>query len=142
MLLAYDRLFIADTLVTTPAGLGDWSIMPPPSMESEEKEGSTPTPLDDRVIAESKRPEGLNTYTFMYSIPNMIPLKPSEIVAIWDLLKNYKFTSTHGAFLNMDVYDGYGGSQRSVKGRVLDSMQIQVEHMGWEDHAFLKVELV
>lgn len=60
-------------------------------------------------------------------------------MAMWDLLKNVKFTSTHGAFKGMDIYDGLGGSKRSVKGRVLDSMQIQVRRMGWEKHEFLSI---
>jgi len=73
----------------------------------------------------------------MWSIPNQIPLNPSEIVVMWKLLKDIDFTSTHGAFKGMDIYDGYGGSLRTVKGRVLDSMQIQVRMMGWQQHEFL-----
>ena len=108
-----------------------------------EENGKTPTPENPVPNQlKGKRPPGLNTYVFMYSIPNMIPLKPSEIVDIWDVLKGYKFTSTHGAFKDMDVHDGYGGSERSVKGRVLDSMQIQVRGMGWEEHEFLAVKYV
>lgn len=107
-----------------------------------EEEGSTPTAMVSRLnLHEGKRPEGMNSYTFMYSIPNMIPLKPNQIVKIWDVLKDYNFTSTHGAFVGVDVCDGYGGSERSVKGRVLDSMQIQLRGMGWEEHEFLGVKL-
>lgn len=130
--------------MTTPAGLGDWSIIPGPplTLPVEDEEGSTPTAAIKALsLQEGKRPEGMNSYTFMYSIPNMIPLKPAQIVGMWDVLKDYKFTSTHGAFLGVDVCDGYGGSVRSVKGRVLDSMQIQVSGMGWEDHDFLGVKL-
>ncbi|CZR55231.1 related to metallo-beta-lactamase family protein [Phialocephala subalpina] len=118
--LAHNRLLIADTLVTTPAGLGDWSKGP----------GSRST-IDSR-------PPGMNSYSFMWSIPNMIPLSPEEIAGMWELLKGYEFESTHGAFVGTEVRDGGGGSGKRVKERVLDSMQIQVRYMGWKDHVFLK----
>jgi hypothetical protein len=119
--LAYDRLLIADTLITTPAGKGDWSKGPDGGLGG--------------------RPPGMNTYSFMYSIPNMIPLSPAEIVGMWNVLKKHKFTSTHGAFVDTEVYDGGGGSDMPVKKRVLESMQIQVRKMGWGNHAFLKETL-
>ena len=116
--LAYGRLLVADTLVTIPAGLGDWSKGPAGS--------------------EDARPEGMNTYSFMWSIPNMVPLSAEEIAGMWKVLKNYEFSSTHGAFVGTEVRDGGGGSKKAVKERVLESMQIQVKRMGWVDHAFLK----
>jgi hypothetical protein len=116
--LAFGRLLIADTLVTTPSGLGDWSKGPD--------------------AGEGGRPGGLNSFAFMWSIPNMIPLSPDEIVGMWDVLKKHEFSSTHGAFLGMEVHDGHGGSDSGVKKRVLESMQIQVKRMGWGEHAFLK----
>lgn len=46
------RLLVADTLVTTPAGLGDWA-----------KSGGR------------ERPRGMNSFAFMWSIPNVsVPL--------------------------------------------------------------------
>ncbi|KAH8596591.1 beta-lactamase-like protein [Bisporella sp. PMI_857] len=116
--LAYDRLLIADTLVTTPAGLGDW----------------TKGPDGEKGL----RPPGMNSYSFMWSIPNMIPLAPDEIVRMWVVLKGYSWQSTHGAFVGMDIRNGVGGSKRSVKERVLESMQIQIASMGWKSHAFLR----
>lgn len=112
------RLFVADTLVTTPSGLGDWS----------------------KGIGGGKdaRPDGMNSYSFMWSIPNMIPLSAEEIVRMWDLLKRFEFSSTHGAFVGTEVYDRSHGSESDVKKRVLDSMKIQVRRMGWESHALLK----
>jgi len=114
-------LLIADTLVTTPAGKGDWSKGPDGGLGG--------------------RPPGMNTYSFMYSIPNMIPLSPAEIVGMWNVLKKHKFTSTHGAFVDTEVYDRGGGSDTPVKKRVLESMQIQVKKMGWGNHAFLNETL-
>lgn len=111
--LAFGRLLVADTLVTTPSGRGNW-------------EGT-----------KGGRPDGMNSYSFMWSIPNMIPLPPDELARMWSVLKKHDFNSTHGAFLGMDVRDGSGGSRTSVKQRVLESMQIQVRRMGWSDHALL-----
>jgi len=112
------RLFIADTLVTTPSGLGDWS----------------------QGIGGGKeaRPKGMNSYAFMWSIPNMIPLSAEDIIGMWNVLKKNEFKSTHGAFIGSDVYDGKNGERSGVKERVLGSMQIQVQRMGWEGHAFLE----
>jgi len=84
------------------------------------------------------RPEGMSSFAFMWSIPNMIPLSPEEVSGMWNLLKRHKFTSTHGAFVGTEISDGGGGGKTSVKERVLESMKIQVQRMGWKDHAFLK----
>lgn len=111
--LAFGKLLVADTLVTTPSGVGNW----------ENTKGG--------------RPEGMNSYSFMWSIPNMIPLSPYTIGRMWSVLKHHEFESTHGAFIGTDVRDGSGGSSASVKRRVLDSMQIQVQMMGWRDHTLL-----
>jgi hypothetical protein len=121
VVLAYGRLLVADTLVTTPAGLGDWSKGP---------DGS-----------ENGRPAGMNSFSFMWSIPNMIPLSPEEIGGMWKVLRSYEFSSTHGAFVGTEVRDRGGGSKTLVKKRVLESMQIQVKQMGWVDHAFMKETL-
>ncbi|CAG8952821.1 hypothetical protein HYFRA_00007534 [Hymenoscyphus fraxineus] len=113
--LAFKRLLVADTLLTTPAGVGDWS---------QSKSGG--------------RPVGMNSYSFMWSIPNFIPLSPEEIEGMWERMKYYTFVSTHGAFVGQDINDGHGGSEKGVKQRVLESMQIQVRRMGWKEHSFLK----
>ncbi|KAJ5037370.1 uncharacterized protein L3040_007546 [Drepanopeziza brunnea f. sp. 'multigermtubi'] len=115
--LAHNRLLIADTLVTTPSGRGDWS-----------------RGADGGV----GRPAGMNTYVFMWSIPNMIPLAPDVIAGMWKVLKGHKFHSTHGAFVGTDVRDGSYGADTTVKERILESIKIQIEGMGWKDHALLK----
>ncbi|KAL3423436.1 hypothetical protein PVAG01_05183 [Phlyctema vagabunda] len=116
--LAFGRLLVADTLVTTPSGLGDWT----------KGTGDSGSP----------RPPGMNSFSFMWSIPNMIPLAPDDIIAMWHVLQGHDFISTHGAFVQVDVYDGRGGSSATVKQRVLKSMQIQIQNMGWRDHKFLR----
>ena len=115
--LAFGRLLVADTLVTTPSGLGDWSIGPDGG-----KRG---------------RPPGMTSFAFMWSIPNMIPLSADEIQSMWDVLKAHEFESTHGAFVGTEIRDGHGGSEAGVKRRVLDSMQIQVGRIS-RNHVFMK----
>ncbi|KAH6711487.1 beta-lactamase-like protein [Leptodontidium sp. MPI-SDFR-AT-0119] len=116
--LAYGRLLVADTIVTTPSGKGDWSKGPGGGADV--------------------RPEGMNTYVFMWSIPNMIPLNPDDILGVWNVIKKHEFTHTHGAFFDMEVRDGGSGSKTTVKQRMLESMQIQVRASGWKEHALLK----
>ncbi|KAK6612725.1 hypothetical protein ACHAPC_009271 [Botrytis cinerea] len=119
--LAHERLLVADTLVTTPSALGDWSKGPGGGRNT--------------------RPDGMNSYAFMWSIPNMIPLSADEVAEMWEVLKPHGFSSTHGAFVGTDVFDGSNGSEKGVKQRVLESMQIQVRRMGWSSHVFLKENL-
>ncbi|KAI1324620.1 beta-lactamase-like protein [Xylariaceae sp. FL0255] len=114
VMLYRNRLLIADTLVTTPSGLGNWDV--------------------DAAKAPRDRPPGMNTFVFMWSIPNMIPLPPDVIVAMWDILKKYEFESTHGAFLGMDVI---GKTTGEMKHRVLESMQIQIRASGHTAHPLL-----
>jgi glyoxylase-like metal-dependent hydrolase (beta-lactamase superfamily II) len=65
------------------------------------------------------RPAGTISYTYMWSIPNMIPLSPRALVTMWQALQPFEFTQTHGAILGQDVYDP------NVKNRILESMRIQ-----------------
>ncbi|KFA54420.1 hypothetical protein S40293_04326 [Stachybotrys chartarum IBT 40293] len=109
------RLFIADTLVTTPAGRGDWS-------------------RDAAGQLRAGRPPGMNTFAFLWSIPNMIPLAADEVARMWSVLRGFEFAATHGAFAGMDIED------EGIKGRVLESMKIQVRYMGYGEHALLQEE--
>ncbi|KAK5663559.1 hypothetical protein OQA88_3990 [Cercophora sp. LCS_1] len=111
VLLFEEHLFVADTLMITPAGMANWRV---------------------NALGEPReRPPGVNTFAFMWSIPNYIPLGPDDISRMWDILKEYTFTSTHGAFVGQDVEDV------QVKDRVLDSMRIQLKSMGYKDHPLL-----
>lgn len=104
LVLLWDKkLFIADTLVTVPSALYH---------------------ID--------RPKGTTSFAFMWSIPNMIPLPPSELHKMWQALKPLDFESTHGAFVGLDIRD------KRIKERVLESMKIQASNEGWEDVAILK----
>ncbi|KAH9897571.1 beta-lactamase-like protein [Xylariomycetidae sp. FL2044] len=157
MVALYDgRLLVADTLVTTPAGLGSWET---------DALGAARADGDGRREDGSGRPAGMNSFSFMWSIPNMIPLAPGELARMWGILGRHAFRSTHGAFVGVDIFGG--GKQKKKKGaekeeeekegegegkeeavremrtRVLESMQIQIRYMGYGDHALLqeKVEV-
>jgi hypothetical protein len=118
LVLLFDGLLlVADTLLTTPAGMGNWET----DAVGNKREGHL------------GRPEGANSFAFMWSIPNMIPLSPEEISHMWDVLAKHEFRSTHGAFMGHDIED------KKIKARVLESAKIQVSRMGWKDHAFLTV---
>ena len=81
------------------------------------------------------RPPGQTTYAFQWSIPNMIPLTPSAIQAMWKALKPYEFDTTHGGFAGMDVRDA------RLKARLLESMKIQIRGERWSDHEMLSEQL-
>lgn len=119
VLLFEGRLFVADTLVTTPSGLGDWTV----DGNGAARQGG------------NGRPPGSNSYAFMWSIPNMIPLGVEELARMWDVLSRYEFRATHGAFRSMDVED------EGVKGRVLESMQIQARFMGHDKHPLVSARV-
>ncbi|PTB63153.1 hypothetical protein BBK36DRAFT_1171953 [Trichoderma citrinoviride] len=112
MVLLFDgKLFIADTLMTTAAGIGKWEV--------------------DALGEKREKPPGLNSFAFLWSIPNSIPLSADEIHRMWGILKAYDFTSTHAIFVGMDIEDD------KVKERVLESMKIQTRAMGHVTHALL-----
>jgi glyoxylase-like metal-dependent hydrolase (beta-lactamase superfamily II) len=82
------------------------------------------------------RPAGTISYTFMWSIPDMIPLPPSELLKMWRAIRPFDFEQTHGAFLGQDVFDP------KVKGRLLESMKIQVRGAtGHDDHEIMAEKL-
>ncbi|KAH7148307.1 beta-lactamase-like protein [Dactylonectria macrodidyma] len=116
MVMQFDRhLLIADTLMTTFSGVGKSDV--------------------DALGAARPKPPGLNSFAFLYSIPNFIPLSVEEMARMWDILRKYDFQETHGGFAGMDIVDA------GVKQRVLDSMHIQAQHMGYGDHEFMKLTL-
>jgi glyoxylase-like metal-dependent hydrolase (beta-lactamase superfamily II) len=92
------QLFIADTILTVPSARN-----PVPG---------TPGSL---------------SYTFWYSVPNRIPLAPSEIWGVWESVRGLEWHSTFGAFMGMDgrtteeeMRRGTGGGGRGVVGECED----------------------
>ncbi len=74
---------------------------------------------------------GTISFTFMWSIPNMIPLPPSEIQNIWRALKPWAFHETFGAFKGLEI------RHKDVMKRVLESMKIQIKAEGHAEHDLL-----
>ncbi|KFY87102.1 hypothetical protein V500_07185 [Pseudogymnoascus sp. VKM F-4518 (FW-2643)] len=101
VLLHDSRLLVADTIMPTPAGVGDWGAR--------------------------GRPKGMNSFAFMWSYPNMIPLPPPTLAAMWRVLGRYTFTAVHGGFPGLDI------EGEDVKKRVWESMGIQIEAEGWQE---------
>lgn len=52
-------------------------------------------------------------------------------MAIWEAVRDLKVESTYGGFAGMDVKDP------QLKGRILQSMQTQVQRGGWKQAAIL-----
>ncbi|KAL8689382.1 MAG: hypothetical protein Q9218_004934 [Villophora microphyllina] len=77
------------------------------------------------------RPAGQTSYTFQWSIPNMIPLGPDAILGIWEAVIGFEFHTTYGGFPGMNVRD------KDVKQRILGSMKTQVRSEGWKEHEIL-----
>ncbi|PNS20441.1 DNA polymerase epsilon catalytic subunit A [Sphaceloma murrayae] len=98
-----NHLFLADSIMTTPAAY-------------------TPEP----------RPQGMGAYSFMWSIPNMVPLGPDDVWAIWKAVRDRDFGVTHGLMMGMDV------EHADVKKWVLEGAKRQVRRMGWEGHEILE----
>lgn len=55
---------------------------------------------------------------------------------MWKMLRPWRYSSTHGAFLGQDVY-GRPEDQNDMRWRVLESMKIQVRAQGWLEHPLL-----
>ena len=52
------------------------------------------------------------------------------MLKMWEILKPFDFTATHGVFIGTDVRDA---AEVKVKGRVLESMKIQTRAQGWSE---------
>lgn len=102
-------LTLADTIMTVPSGLS---------------------------FHESRQP-GTNTYSFMWSYPNMIPLEPAALKGIWDAVQPFEFETTYGGFPGQDV------RRKDAKKLVLESAQNWTRRAGWteKEAAILTVKL-
>ena len=113
---AFPSLFVADTIFAVTSGKN-----PPPY---------TPKPGDGRI-----------SYSFLWSIPNPLPLSPDEILRIWKVLKKLDFQVTYGVMAKItNVYEleedkEWGGLKR----RVLESAKVAVRRMiGDNGHEMLE----
>jgi hypothetical protein len=80
---------------------------------------------------------GVVSYSFLWSIPNNIPLPPDAIWGIWKALKPFEFRATFGVFAKSSNVVEREGQRLSLKARVLESMKIQVRAMGYAEHGLL-----
>ena len=83
---------------------------------------------------------GVVTYSFLWSIPNMISLSPNAIHRIWRVIKGLdrfgKWSKTYGVKAKSTNVEEKPGLRLSLKGRLLQSAKVAVRHMmeGREDH--------
>lgn len=77
---------------------------------------------------------GQITYMFLWSIPNMIPLSPDEILRIWRVLKPWDFKATYGVMAKWSNLFEKATDRKSVKERLLDSAKMAVQAMGHAEH--------
>ena len=71
----------------------------------------------------------------------LLEQKDSDILKIWNDVKDLEFDTCFGAFEGMDIYTMDNEKQRKtggVKGRLLESCKIYVGAMGMKEHAILK----
>lgn len=76
---------------------------------------------------------GIPTFSFMWSVPNMIPMSPDKVLGIWQAMKGFEFKVAYGLLGTLKEK----GLPRSLPQRVLDSAKIFVKHMGYENHQIL-----
>lgn len=81
---------------------------------------------------------GVASYSFLWSIPNAIPLSPTQIMGIWRALKPYDFRTTYGVFAGSSIVREKPGQRMSLKTRVLESAKIAVRAMGYSEHGIFQ----
>ncbi|KAF3922668.1 hypothetical protein ABW21_db0202713 [Orbilia brochopaga] len=108
-----DKLFVADTIVMTPAALYHYNRQP-----------------------------GYRCFSFQWSVINFIPLAPPQMSKMWAKVKKLNFATVYGGWKQsqghmqivrdseMDEQEKAEG--RTVKFKILDSMRLQVHAMGHE----------
>ncbi|KAK9458364.1 beta-lactamase-like protein [Dipodascopsis uninucleata] len=84
-------------------------------------------------MGDRDRQPGTISFTFMWSYPNMIPLSPDEVLEIWKTLSSISFNTVHSGWWGKNVTP-------NAKERVLESAQMFVRAMGYNDHPILKVQ--
>lgn len=79
---------------------------------------------------------GVLSYTFMWAIPNMIPMHPDQIHRIWQSLKRLNIQTTYGVSDALTVR--WQPGQVTIPERILRSAQILVKFMGHAEHAIFR----
>ena len=86
-------------------------------------------------------PGKTQTYSFLWSIPNFIPLPPSDILRIWRQLKQVEFKATYGVMAKVTNVFERKEDKVSLKERLLESAKIAVRMMGYESHEIFEETL-
>ncbi|KAJ6259748.1 hypothetical protein Dda_5388 [Drechslerella dactyloides] len=117
-----DKLFVADTIVVTPAALYHFD-----------------------------RQEGYTGFSFQWSVLSKIPLAPPQISKMWDRIRRLNFSTVYGGWeLHAGVMQVVRDSEmdererkegRTAKFKILDSMRRQVQAMGHEITPDMGLEL-
>lgn len=94
---------------------------------------TVPNALSPDVASPKKHAKGHTSYTFMWSIPNAIPLDPDQILQIWRALKGHSIEATYG-FVTVRSKDG----DATIPQRILESAKVCVRRMGYSDHDILR----
>lgn len=84
---------------------------------------------------------GQITYMFLWSIPNMIPLSPDEILRIWRVLKPWDFKATYGVMAKWSNVFEKDTDPKPLKERLLDSAKLAVQAMGQTEHEIFQESL-
>ena len=113
-------------LHTSPPNTSD------PSLFHADTIHTIPNALTPDVASPNKHGRGHTSYTFMWSIPNAIPLSPDQILQIWRRLKGYEIEATYG-FTTVRYRGG-----ASIPERILESAKVCVRAMGWKEHEVLQ----
>ena len=100
----HQSLFVADTIFATPSS-------------------HNPDPTKPGVLS----------YSFLWSIPNMVPLGPKEILKIWRTLKVFDFERTYGVMAVITNVAEREDQTISLKARLLESAKIFVRKMGHDE---------
>lgn len=78
---------------------------------------------------------------FLWSIPNMIPLTPDEILRIWRVLKPWDFKATYGVMAKWSNVFEKETDPKPLKERLLDSAKLAVKAMGQTEHEMFQESL-
>ena len=105
----HNSLFVADAIVAVPSAFN-------------------PDPAKPGVVS----------YSFLWSIPNAIPLSPDQILGIWRTLKCFEFESTYGVFAEISNVKQTLNHRMMLKQRILESAKIAVKRMGYQHHAIFQ----
>lgn len=114
-------LFHADTIYTVPNASS-------PDIDTKHAKAASNDSRDIDLMTGAGR--GPTSYAFMWSIPNLIPLAPDQILGIWRALKGFEIEATYGfVTVKSEKKDGVG-----IPARILQSAKTCVRAMGWKEH--------